>query len=198
MQDAALSWLVFSLTHSSLAVGLLVFARFAPLTLLTPFAGVLADRFDNRRTLLWTNVGSMAVAAALAAVTLSGSTSLLPVYILALAGGSTVVFGTPNRLALISQLVGRDDVANAVALNSSLLNTTRVLGPALAGVLIASRRHRLSASRSTPSPMSAQSWRSSSCTRRSCSRSTAARCARRAFERSAKGWRSYAVPRACG
>ena len=138
MQDAALSWLVFSLTHSSLAVGLLVFARFAPLTLLTPFAGVLADRFDNRRTLLWTNVGSMAVAAALAAVTLSGSTSLLPVYILALAGGSIAVFGTPNRLALISQLVGRDDVANAVALNSSLLNTTRVLGPALAGVLIAS------------------------------------------------------------
>ncbi len=138
MQDAALSWLVFSLTHSSLAVGLLVFARFAPLTLLTPFAGVLADRFDNRRTLLWTNLGSMAVAAALAAVTLSGSTSLLPIYILALAGGSIAVFGAPNRLALISQLVGRDDLANAVALNSSLLNTTRVLGPALAGVLIAS------------------------------------------------------------
>ena len=100
MQDAALSWLVFSLTHSSLAVGLLVFARFAPLTLLTPFAGVLADRFDNRRTLLWTNLGSMAVAAALAAVTLSGSTSLLLIYILALAGGSIAVFGAPNRLAL--------------------------------------------------------------------------------------------------
>jgi MFS family permease len=138
MQDAALAWLAFSLTHSSLAVGLLVFVRFAPLTLLTPFAGVLADRFDNRRALLYTNLGSMAVATALAAVTLSGSTSLVPIYALALAGGSIAVFGAPNRLALISRLVGREDLANAVALNSSLLNTTRVLGPAVAGMLIAS------------------------------------------------------------
>jgi MFS family permease len=138
MQDAALSWLVYSLTHSSLAVGLLVFARFAPLTMFTPIAGVLADRFDNRRSLVWTNLGSMTVAVALAAVTLRGSTSLITIYVLAFAGGSIAVFGAPNRLALISQLVGRDDLANAVALNSSLLNTTRVLGPALAGVLIAS------------------------------------------------------------
>jgi MFS family permease len=99
---------------------------------------VLADRFDNRRVLLFTNLGSMALAAVLAAVTLSGSTSLLPIYLLALVGGSIAVFGAPNRLALVSQLVRRDDIANAVALNSSLLNTTRVLGPALAGVLIAS------------------------------------------------------------
>jgi MFS family permease len=137
MQDAALSWLVFSLTHSSVAVGLLVFVRFVPLTLLTPFAGVLADRFDNRRALLWTNLGSMAIAGALAAVTLSGSTALAPIYLLAFIGGTIAVFGAPNRLALISQLVGRGDLANAVALNSSVLNTTRVLGPALAGVLIA-------------------------------------------------------------
>ncbi len=137
MQDAALSWLVFSLTHSPVAVGLLVFVRFAPLTMLTPLAGVLADRFDNRRSLLWTNLGSMAVATALAAVTLSGSTSLAPIYALAFAGGSIAVFGAPNRLALISQLVGRDDLPNAVALNASLLSTTRALGPALAGALIA-------------------------------------------------------------
>ena len=74
MQDAALSWLACGGSHALVArlSGLLVFARFAPLTLFTPFAGLLADRLDNRRVLVWTNIGSMAVAATLAAVTLSG------------------------------------------------------------------------------------------------------------------------------
>jgi MFS family permease len=137
MQDTALSWLVFDLTHSTFDVGVLVFVRFLPLTLFTPFAGVLADRFDNRRSLILITTVSMGIATLLAALTYDGSATLPAVYVLAFASGVVAVFYAPNRLAFTFQLVDRVDLPNAVARNSSLLNTTRVIGPAVAGVVIA-------------------------------------------------------------
>jgi len=137
MQDTALPWLVLLLTHSPLAVGLLVFARYAPFMLFGLFSGALADRFDNRRFVILTQSGSMVIAAALAVLAFSGVHQVWPFYVLAFLGGAALVFDAPNRHALTFQLVGRDELPNAVALNSSLFNAGRIVGPAVGGVLIA-------------------------------------------------------------
>ena len=137
MQDTALPWLVLGLTHSPLAVGLLVFARYMPFMLFGLFSGALADRFDNRRFVILTQSGSMVIAAALAVLAFSGVRQVWPFYVLAFLGGAALVFDAPNRHALTFQLVGRDELPNAVALNSSLFNAARVIGPAVGGVLIA-------------------------------------------------------------
>jgi len=137
MQDTALPWLVVRRTHSPLQVGLLLFFRYAPFTLFGLFAGLLADRFDNRRLLMVTQAASMVVAAALAIVTLAAGAPLPALYVLAFLGGAAVVFDAPSRHALTFRLVGRDELPNAVALNSSLFNAARIVGPALGGVIIA-------------------------------------------------------------
>ncbi|HKP17628.1 MAG TPA: MFS transporter [Gaiellaceae bacterium] len=137
MQDTALPWLVLGLTGSPVYVGLLVFARYAPFMLFGLFSGVLADRFDNRRVVIVTQASSMFVAAGLAGLALSGVDEVWPYFVLAFAGGAALVFDAPNRHALTFQLVGRDELPNAVALNSSLFNAGRVVGPAVGGVLIA-------------------------------------------------------------
>ncbi len=137
MQNVALYWLILSLTHSPIAVGLLSLARFGPYTLLGLFAGVVADRFDNRRTVIVTQSVQMAFSGLLAAVTLLGTVQTWQVYAIAALTGIAVVFDLPARQNLTVQLVGRDELPNAIALNSSLFNTARVLGPALAGLVIA-------------------------------------------------------------
>ena len=137
MQDTALPWLVLQLTHSPVYVGLLVFARYAPFMVFGLFSGALADRFDNRRVVIVTQASSMVVAAGLAVLAFSGVHQLWPYFVLAFLGGAALVFDAPNRHALTFQLVGRDELPNAVALNSSLFNAGRVVGPALGGVLIA-------------------------------------------------------------
>jgi MFS family permease len=137
MQDTALPWLVLGLTHSPVYVGLLVFARYAPFMLFGLHSGVLADRFDNRRTVIVTQTGSLLVAAGLATLAFSGVSEIWPYFVLAFLGGAALVFDAPNRHALTFQLVGRDELSNAVALNSSLFNAGRIVGPAIAGVLIA-------------------------------------------------------------
>lgn len=137
MQQIALAWLVLRVTHSPVAVGLLAFLRFAPFTVFSLPAGVLADRFDNRRTMMVTQAVSMAISGALALLVLSGQTHLWAVYLLALLGGTAAVFDAPNRHALTFQLVGRDELPNAVALNASLFNASRVVGPAIGGLVIA-------------------------------------------------------------
>jgi MFS family permease len=137
MQNIALAWLVVRLTHSPVAVGLLAFLRFAPFTLFSLPAGVFADRFDNRRTMMVMQAVSMGISAILALLVLSGETQLWMVYVLALLGGTAAVFDAPNRHALTFQLVGRDELPNAVALNASLFNASRVIGPAIGGVVIA-------------------------------------------------------------
>ena len=137
MQDTALPWLVLQLTHSPVYVGLLIFARYAPFMAFGLFSGALADRFDNRRVVIVTQASSMVVAAGLAVLAFSGVEQLWPYFVLAFLGGSALVFDAPNRHALTFQLVGRDELPNAVALNSSLFNAGRVVGPAIGGVLIA-------------------------------------------------------------
>lgn len=136
MQDTALPWLILQRTHSSVQVGLLLFCRYVPFSVFGLWAGVLADRLDNRLMLMATQAASMCLAAALAAITfLHGP--LVFVYVLAALGGTAVVFDSPNRQALMFRLVGRDELPNAVALNSSLFNAGRVVGPAVGGIVIA-------------------------------------------------------------
>ena len=137
MQNVALAWLVLSISRSPLAVAMLLFCRFAPYTLLGLFAGSIVDRFDTRRLVIWTQVASMLVSAALAAVTLTGTVTLPIVYLLAALGGVAVVLDAPGRQSLTFEMVGPRELPNAVALNSGLLNASRIVGPALAGVIIA-------------------------------------------------------------
>jgi MFS family permease len=137
MQNIALAWYVVELTDSAVAVGFLAFCRFAPFTVFGLVSGVLADRVDNRRLVIGTQSAQMLVSIALAALALSGSEQVVAVYALALLGGVGLVFDAPGRHALTFQMVGREELPNAVALNASLFNLSRVIGPAIAGALIA-------------------------------------------------------------
>ena len=137
MQNVALAWFIVELTDSAIAVGALAFARFGPFLLFGLFAGVIADRLDNRRLVMGTQVAQMLVSVALTALAFSDVRSAAAVYVLAALGGSAMVFDAPGRQALTFQMVGRAELPNAVALNSGLFNGARVIGPAIAGVLIA-------------------------------------------------------------
>ena len=137
MQNIALAWLVIELTHSPIAVGALAFCRFIPFPVFGLFAGVLADRIDNRRLVVTAQSVSMALSAILAVLTLTGAVTLWMVYALAILSSTAIVFDAPGRHALTFQMVGRDELPNAVALNASLFNGSRVIGPALGGVIIA-------------------------------------------------------------
>ena len=137
MQDTALPWLVLVLTHSPLHVGLLVFCRYGPFLVGGLWGGVVADRFDNRRILMASQATAMAAAAGLAVVAFSGAQELWLLYLLATIGGVALVFDNPSKHALIYQLVGREELPNAVSLNISLQNAAKIVGPALGGVLIA-------------------------------------------------------------
>jgi len=139
MQNIALAWLVVQLAphQKGLAVALLAICRFGPFTLLGLFSGVVTDRFDNRRVIIVTQSVQMVFAALLAVIALTGHSSLPEVYAIAFVTGIAIVFDAPSRQNLTFQMVGRDELPNAVALNSSLFNTARIFGPALAGVVIA-------------------------------------------------------------
>jgi MFS family permease len=136
MQNVALTWLVLELSRSPIAVGALAFWRFVPYTLLGLGAGVIADRFDTRRVLMLSQAGAMALSVALAVVALTDAASLPLVYAIAALGGVMLVLEAPCRNALTFEMVGPDELPNAVALNSGLLNASRVIGPAVAGVVI--------------------------------------------------------------
>ncbi|HEV2590366.1 MAG TPA: MFS transporter, partial [Gaiellaceae bacterium] len=139
MQNIALAWLVVQLAPSNKGLALAMFSicRFGPFMLFGLFAGVVTDRFDNRRTIIVTQSVQMVFAAALAVIALTGHSSLAEVDVIAFLTGIAIVFDAPSRQALTFQMVGRDELPNAVALNSSLFNTARIFGPALAGVMIA-------------------------------------------------------------
>jgi len=139
MQNIALAWVVVELAPHSrgLALGALAMCRFGPFTLLGLAAGVVTDRFDNRRTVIVTQSVQMFFSAVLAVITLAGHVQLWEVYAIAALTGTALVFDAPSRQNLTFQLVGRDELPNAIALNSSLFNTARIFGPALAGILIA-------------------------------------------------------------
>jgi MFS family permease len=137
MQNVALAWLVLELSGSPIAVGALAFARFVPFTVLGLVAGVVADRMEARRLVIWTQAVAMAISIALAFVTLTGSASLPIVYALATLGGIALAFDAPGRQSLTFQMVGPRELPNAVALNTGLFNGSRIVGPAIAGLVIA-------------------------------------------------------------
>jgi MFS family permease len=137
MQNVATAWLVLELTGSPVAVGLLALFQFLPFTLLSLPAGVLLDRLDARRTVIATQALSLVFAAALAALTLADVVAVWHVYVLTALRGTVLVLDNPGRQALTFQLVGRGELPNAVALNSTLFNAARVVGPAVGGVLVA-------------------------------------------------------------
>lgn len=137
MQNVALAWLVLELSGSPLAVGALMFWRFIPFTVFGLVAGVVADRLDSRKLVMGTQAAAMVVSILLAVVTLTGTATLPLVYVLAALGGITLAFDAPGRQSLTFQMVGRRELPNAVALNAGLFNGARVVGPAIAGVIIA-------------------------------------------------------------
>ena len=137
MHLTALSWLILELTGSPLAVGLLVFCRTIPHTALGLVSGVIADRVDNRRLVIGTTAVIMLTVALLAALLFAGDVEAWQVYVLTAAASTAGAFALPSRHAFVVQMVGRDTLPNAVALNSAVQNGARAIGPAVAGVLIA-------------------------------------------------------------
>jgi MFS family permease len=138
MTRIAMSWLVYRLTKSALLLGTVGFAGQIPTFLIAPFAGVWVDRLDRRRVLVWTQTLAMIQSFALAALTLSGHITVAWILWLAVMQGLINAFDMPGRQAFMVQMVGdRADLGNAIAINSSMVNMARLIGPSLAGLVIA-------------------------------------------------------------
>lgn len=137
MQNLAQSWLVYRLTGSSLLLGLVGFAGQIPIFVLAPVAGATADRWSRHRIVIGTQISSMTLALVLAGITLLGYVQVWHVLVLAALLGVVNAFDVPARQAFAVEMVGKEDLPNAIALNSSLYNGARILGPAVAGVLVA-------------------------------------------------------------
>lgn len=137
MQAVAQGWLMHRLTNSAFMLGLLSFAQFAPVLPLALFAGVLADRTERRTMLLWTQSLMLAQAVALATVVSTGVVKPWMVIALACVHGLVNTFDLPARQSFVVDMTGKDDLPNGIALNSAAFNTARILGPAVAGVLVA-------------------------------------------------------------
>jgi len=134
----ATSWLVYRLTGSELLLGVAGFAGQIPTLIITPFAGVLVDRHDRRRILLWTQAGSLVQSALLAVLTFTDIITVKQIIWLQVVQGIINSFDTPARQAFVSEMVeDRRDLPNAIALNSSMVNGTRIIGPSIGGLLIA-------------------------------------------------------------
>ncbi|MEJ5345827.1 MAG: MFS transporter [Chloroflexus sp.] len=137
MQSVAQGWLVLRLTDSPFLLGLVAAANSLPVLFLTLFAGTVADRFPKRRILLVTQSVAMILAATLAGLTLTGTVHISHVLILAFLLGCVNAFDAPARQAFTVEMVGREDLLNAIALNSSIFNGARTMGPAVAGIVVA-------------------------------------------------------------
>ncbi len=138
MTRIATAWLVYRLTHSALLLGTVSFMSQIPTFLLAPFAGVWVDRLDRRQVLVWTQSLSMLQSLALAALTLSGRITIPWILVLAAMQGLINAFDMPGRQAFMVQMVeDRNDLGNAIAINSSMVNMARLVGPSLAGLVIA-------------------------------------------------------------
>ncbi len=139
MQRVAQDWLVLTVLtdHSGTAVGITTGLQFLPMLLLGPYAGVLADRYRKLVILKWTQTAMGLCGLLVGLLVLTGSAQLWQVYVAALCLGVASAIDGPARQAFVSELVGQDNISNAVALNSASFNTARLTGPAIAGVLIA-------------------------------------------------------------
>ena len=136
MQSLAMSWLVLSLTSSAIKLSLVNVLQFAPTLFLGLFAGVVADRVPKRSLLVVTQSIAALSSATLAYLIWTGNIDLWHVYLVALIVGINNSFDMPSRQAFVSEMVGREDLANAIALNSTLFNMGRLVGPALAGIVL--------------------------------------------------------------
>jgi len=137
MQTIAQAWLVLDLTNSPLALGTVTMLQFLPITLLALFGGVLADRLPKRRVLMLTQISAAMQALILATLVLSGAIQLWHIYLLALMLGLTNALDMPTRQSFVVEMVGKEYLTNAVALNSTVFNGARVVGPTLGGLTIA-------------------------------------------------------------
>jgi MFS family permease len=137
MQSTALAWLVLEKTNSPLALGTVYTAQFLPVLLLSLFGGVIADRFSKHRLVVILQSVLALQAVALAAVTGFGWITLPVIYALTALQGTANALENPTRQAFVVEMVGREDLSNAVALNSSLIQLTRLVGPALGGLCVA-------------------------------------------------------------
>lgn len=136
MQSVAQSWLIYRLTGSAWLLGLVGFAGQVPVFLLAPLGGVMADRHSRLRIIIITQTLAMLQAFALAVLTIGGGVSVQAVFSLAILLGVVNAFDLPARQSFMVELVGKEDLMNAIALNSSMIQASRVLGPALAGLLV--------------------------------------------------------------
>jgi MFS family permease len=136
MTMTALVLLVFHLTHRGIAIGALAACQFAPVLLIGPWAGLVADRSDKRRLLMTVQTCAMAQSFALAALAGMGHAPVLAFYAVALAGGVFTAFDNPARRSFVTEMVPESNVQNAVSLNSAMMTGSRIVGPALAGLLI--------------------------------------------------------------
>ena len=137
MHRVALSWLVLELTDSPFYVGLVDALTFLPVLFFSLYAGALADRVSKRRMVMATQTGAMVLASALAAFVLTDTVTIWHVIVVAAGIGTAMAFDIPARQSFIVEMVGKEDLTNAIALNSSAFNGTRVVGSAIAGLLIA-------------------------------------------------------------
>ncbi len=137
MQTIGQAWLVLQLTHSAWLLGVVGALQFLPVMLLSLFGGVIADKFPKRRILLFTQSFAMVQALILWVLVATGVVQIWHVFILATLLGLTNAADMPSRQAFVSEMVGHEDLPNAIALNSSLFNMARIVGPGIAGLLIA-------------------------------------------------------------
>jgi MFS family permease len=137
MQSVAQSWLVYRLTGSTILLGLVGFCGQIPVFLLAPIGGMVADRVRRHRVILATQITMMLLAFVLAALTLTGTVRVAYVIALAAALGVANAFDIPARQSFLVEMVGRENLVNAIALNSSMVNGARIVGPALAGITVA-------------------------------------------------------------
>ncbi len=139
MQQIALGWLVYKLTDSAFLLGIVGFASQIPTFLFATFAGVFADKYDNHKIILTTQTLSMAQAFILAYLTLSHQITIWPIILLSIVAGIINAFDMPTRQSFVIEMVeDKKDLPNAIALNSSMFNSARLIGPTIAGFLISS------------------------------------------------------------
>jgi MFS family permease len=137
MESVAQAWLIYRLTGSSVLLGLVSFANQIPVFLISPVGGHLADRWSRHRIIIVTQSASMVIALLLAWLTLSNRIQIWQLFVLATLLGIVNAFDVPARQSFLVEMVGREDMINAIALNSTMFNAARLVGPAIAGVLVA-------------------------------------------------------------
>lgn len=136
IKTTAEGWLVYDISGSSVALGLIRFATMLPFALLALWGGIVADRHSKRRILIFTQSGSMLLAFGLAALVYFGEVEVWHVAVIGFSVGVVNAFDVPARQSFVVELVGKEDLINGIALNSSMFNLARVIGPAVAGLLI--------------------------------------------------------------